>query len=344
MKLKFTCIFLFSLVANSCNNSSKPNALTDEFVVNKVTTSCNCRVQNVNERPQIGARHLGPFKFKSEAIKAMCENLDPNMEDQKKCWTTTPKDECITSHNSGQLQSFNSVFADTPKDTLKIEGPSISEIERGIKMKNFEGLRDYKIDSVQLLAPGNSYPMATSNLKYRGWYPNGSANTSTWAPKWSKFNAKRPSRPDHKGADLSSIESQQLIAIVDGTIEYNPIINQDWGNIIYLYFKVNGIKYIAVYAHIDAVSKFSGSKSVKFADPIGKAGCSGNAGEQDSCDRSHECDGRIAKADHLHLELLELTNTGGVKDKIDPVKFFGWAVKHENENRVAICPTWAEFD
>ena len=61
-----------------------------EFVVNKTTTGCKCTVQSTTERPQLGARFLGPFSTKAEAVKAMCANVDSTMSDQGKCWETHP--------------------------------------------------------------------------------------------------------------------------------------------------------------------------------------------------------------------------------------------------------------
>jgi hypothetical protein len=86
---------LVSFIA--CNQSAKNNTNVDEFIVNKVPSSCNCRIQNPKERPQYGVKHLGPYKTREEAIKAMCNDIDPKTEDQKKCWTTTPDNACKKS-------------------------------------------------------------------------------------------------------------------------------------------------------------------------------------------------------------------------------------------------------
>lgn len=121
LRLIITWLLLFFL--SSCNNSNQPSSLADEFVVNKATTSCNCRVQNTKERPQIGVKHLGPFKSKDEAIKAMCDDLDPNMEDNKKCWTTTPKDACNLFYDSAKVQATNAENFDYFEPIRAIEQP-----------------------------------------------------------------------------------------------------------------------------------------------------------------------------------------------------------------------------
>lgn len=91
-------IGLLSLVSFiACNQSVKNNTNVDEFIVKKVPSSCNCRVQNPKERPQYSVKHLGSYKTREEAFKAMCNDIDPKMEDQKKCWTTTPDNACEKS-------------------------------------------------------------------------------------------------------------------------------------------------------------------------------------------------------------------------------------------------------
>lgn len=96
MKKLIISVFVFVLFA-ACKKETVPT-LADEYVVNKTTTACNCTVQKTVERPQIGKKHLGPYKTKQEAIDAMCKDIDPDMENQNKCWTVTPISIC----NSGK--------------------------------------------------------------------------------------------------------------------------------------------------------------------------------------------------------------------------------------------------
>lgn len=69
---------------------SKKNA-DNKYVVTKTTTGCKCTVQTADERPQMGGQILGPYDTKQEAIDAMCNNVDPDMSNTKKCWETNPK-------------------------------------------------------------------------------------------------------------------------------------------------------------------------------------------------------------------------------------------------------------
>lgn len=84
--------------------SCKEKKSTTQYVVNKETSGCVCRVENPESRPQHGQRHLGPFDTREEAIRAMCEDIDPEMENQNKCWTTVPSNACANS-NSTNLNS-----------------------------------------------------------------------------------------------------------------------------------------------------------------------------------------------------------------------------------------------
>lgn len=101
--MKNLLVLLSVLILSACSNADQNSRAADQFVVNKATTNCNCRVQNTKERPQVGSQHLGPFKTKAEAIKAMCDDIDPNMEDKNKCWTTTPADICPKPDSSGMI-------------------------------------------------------------------------------------------------------------------------------------------------------------------------------------------------------------------------------------------------
>ena len=182
------------------------------------------------------------------------------------------------------------------------------------------------------------YPLLGA-AEYRGWYHITGSRRSRWCPRQSRFGGPRPGG-SHGGTDLYSHGRETLLAITSGTIEYRPPQPTGWGNHIYLYFKRRlpgdsaPRNLIAVYAHVDPSSAFSGVKSVAPGDIIGRAGCSGNAGNAGACWRSYECSGRIAAEDHLHLELFPAGDPDG---KIDPVRFFGWTVKFDTDDRCSEC-------
>ncbi len=67
--------------------------MSETWVVNKSTTGNVCRVQLSTASP-IGVKHLGPFQTKEDARKAMCDDVDPDMQDTGKCWAVAPGDAC----------------------------------------------------------------------------------------------------------------------------------------------------------------------------------------------------------------------------------------------------------
>jgi hypothetical protein len=79
---------------DKCMSSDEQESLAEEWNVYKQTMSNACKVQRPTERPLLGAKHLGPFKTKEEATKAMCKDVDPDMTDTTRCWETLPKDAC----------------------------------------------------------------------------------------------------------------------------------------------------------------------------------------------------------------------------------------------------------
>ncbi|PLX45216.1 MAG: hypothetical protein C0605_01285, partial [Hyphomicrobiales bacterium] len=129
---------------------------------------------------------------------------------------------------------------------------------------------------------------------------------------------------------------ERLIAIADGTIEFRPY-SSTWGHHIYLYFKIGGVTHIAVYAHIDKSSSFSGLRTVKKGDIIGTAGCSGNAGNNDACWRDSLCHGKVAVQDHLHLEILKIDIGGTIDARLDPVSVCGWTVTYHDDSSQDVC-------
>lgn len=177
------------------------------------------------------------------------------------------------------------------------------------------------------------HPMAGTN-DYRGWYPISASTASRWCPKQSRYDGPRPGGTKHKGLDIYGPEGREVLAVVDGKIEYRPKQPGGWGNHIYLYFLRSSVQYVACYAHLDPATPTTGVKVVKAGDVIGKVGCTGNAGTNDVCDRSHKCHNKIACADHLHFELFRLDDPA---TKIDPVPFFGFTIGHQSDESCEEC-------
>ena len=172
----------------------------------------------------------------------------------------------------------------------------------------------------------------SGGMQYRGWYGQASGK-SNWKPQSSRWHGRGGK---HKGLDLFCHSLTPLYAAVAGNAEYNDTRNPTgWGNFIMLYFQKDGTNYIAVYAHLDASSKFAGTKAFTAGAQIGLSGCSGNAGKNGICHRNFRCSEYTCIEDHLHLELLKL-KTGGF-DKINPQAFFGWGIKFENDNTNELC-------
>lgn len=86
-------VVLLALLGSNCNNKDASTS-ADTFNVYKQTMNNICKVQKPTERPLFGDMHLGPYSKKEDATKAMCNDIDPNMEDTKKCWGTLPDDAC----------------------------------------------------------------------------------------------------------------------------------------------------------------------------------------------------------------------------------------------------------
>ena len=177
------------------------------------------------------------------------------------------------------------------------------------------------------------YPLNGAEHAYRGWYHMGGTTKSRWCPRQSVHGGPRPGGP-HVGADLWSGDSTSIVAVANGTIEYNPRDDPNgWGNHIYLYFKHQGTTYIAVYAHLHEDSAFPNPKVVQAGVLIGKPGCSGNAGSNGQCQRSYKCHNKIAIEDHLHFEVI----VAATAKRLDPVAFFGLTVRHGNDNTCSEC-------
>ena len=172
----------------------------------------------------------------------------------------------------------------------------------------------------------------SGGMQYRGWYgqSNGKSNWKPQSSRWEGRNGK------HKGLDLFCHSLTPLRALTTGNAEYNDTRNpKGWGNFIMLYFNMNGVKYIAVYSHLDAVSKFEGVKKFEVGSQIGTSGCSGNAGVNGNCHRGFRCSSFLCIEDHLHLEILELKE-GGV-EKINPLTIFDWNIKFEDDDTNELC-------
>lgn len=173
-------------------------------------------------------------------------------------------------------------------------------------------------------------------IRYRGWYHQGGGK-SKWCPSQSKYDAPRAGGKTHGGVDFSSFGNDKVIAVVGGTVEWRPFSNT-WGKHIYLYFThSDGKRYIVVYAHLSKKSFDGTTKAVSGGDVIGTAGCTGNAGVDGACDRSHRCSCGNSEYrpvdDHLHLEVISIDG----KVRYDPIKIFGWTVKYADDRRCAIC-------
>ena len=95
------------------NETAAKPELAPEWVVNRQTTNRVCRVQRTTESP-IGERFLGPFASRADATKTMCNNLDPNMEDPRKCWGTVPDDACRPPGNAAALRRSGAPARDLP--------------------------------------------------------------------------------------------------------------------------------------------------------------------------------------------------------------------------------------
>lgn len=181
-------------------------------------------------------------------------------------------------------------------------------------------------------------PPLAGQLEYRGWYRITSGRDqgkSIWRPYWSKYGGDR-NGVIHQGCDLFAYNNETIYAISDGNAQYNVVTNAGWGNIIYLYFKYSGSKFIGLYAHLDPSSSFSGVKSVKKGDILGKAGCTGNAGPN-VCNRDYHCNGKIAVEDHLHMEIWEIDAQGRRIGISDPVGFGSWSVNYAMDSVDGVC-------
>lgn len=182
-----------------------------------------------------------------------------------------------------------------------------------------------------------SFPV-TTGAEYRGWYritAGPDKGKALWVPKWSRYLGPRPSGK-HGGSDLFGVDGTDLVALAAGTIEWRKA-KPDWGNHIYLYHQIEGVRHIAVYAHLDASGAFKDPKAVKKGEVIGKVGCTGNAGNGGACWRDATCHGATAIEDHLHLELLELDGAGQLQGKKDPVATYGWTVKYADDDSQKVC-------
>lgn len=84
----------FLSISSSVTTTTGGKIMADEWNVYKQSSNNACKVQQSTERPLLGNKHLGPFKSKADATKAMCADVDSSMSNPKKCWTTLPKDAC----------------------------------------------------------------------------------------------------------------------------------------------------------------------------------------------------------------------------------------------------------
>ncbi|EHR0227317.1 M23 family metallopeptidase [Vibrio parahaemolyticus] len=154
------------------------------------------------------------------------------------------------------------------------------------------------------------------NARYRGWY--GTKNKPRWCPQQSKFNGRGG---NHKGVDLAALSGTRLVALVNGSIQWNPKgSGGKWGNHIFLNFRSGRNNYTFVYAHLGGLVG-SGNRKVKKGEVICTSGCSGNT---TYCGTANKCG---KKEDHVHLELF------GPEGRMDPVAALGWNVEYSNDIR-----------
>ncbi|WP_432473320.1 M23 family metallopeptidase [Amphritea sp. HPY] len=154
------------------------------------------------------------------------------------------------------------------------------------------------------------------NAEYRGWY--GSRNRPRWCPKQSKFNGRGG---NHKGADIYANSGTRLVALVNGSIQWNPRgSGGKWGNHIFLNYKSGGNNYTIVYAHLSSAVG-NGNRKVTRGEVICTSGCSGNT---TYCGSANKCGGR---EDHVHIELF------GPGGRRDPISALGWSMRHDGDNR-----------
>ncbi len=94
-------------------------------------------------------------------------------------------------------------------------------------------------------------------------------------------------RKKHNGYDLANSGEVELHAICNGNVSYNDTDNKGWGYYARLYYVIEGIQFIAYYAHMDRNKKnIFNDRKIKKGDIIGYMG---NTGE--------------SKGQHLHLEI-----------------------------------------
>lgn len=154
------------------------------------------------------------------------------------------------------------------------------------------------------------------NAEYRGWY--GTQSRPRWCPKQSKFNGRGG---NHKGADIFAQKGTQLVALIDGAIQWNPRgSGGKWGNHVFLNFRNGGNNYTFVYAHLDALIG-SNNRRVRSGEVICTSGCSGNTVY---CGSKNKCGGL---EDHVHLELF------GPDGRIDPIAALRWKMRHASDTR-----------
>lgn len=154
------------------------------------------------------------------------------------------------------------------------------------------------------------------HAEYRAWY--GTQNKPRWCPQQSKYKGRGG---NHDGVDLFAVSGTQLVALTNGSIQWNPRgANGKWGNHIFLNFTSRGSNYTIVYAHLGSLIGVNNRK-VRAGEVICTSGCSGNT---TYCGIRNKCGGL---EDHVHLELF---SPGG---RIDPIAAFGWNVKYANDHR-----------
>jgi hypothetical protein len=180
---------------------------------------------------------------------------------------------------------------------------------------------------------------------YRGWYYcttfvtlcTGKHNVLWWQEP-SKYGARGGA---HVGMDLvsdpqSTAPEVQLQAVADGHLLYTHRDPDGWGHALLLPFASGNRKFIAVYAHLPKEAKELAGRNVHAGDPLGIAGCTGNAGNGTGrCNTTCDTGADTATDVHVHFELLELS--AATLTPVDPTSVIPFAVKEGGLRRVYPC-------
>lgn len=161
------------------------------------------------------------------------------------------------------------------------------------------------------------------------------AYTNSWIPAWSLFGNPRSDPTDpHNGVDIYAPfvplpMGTVIVASVGGRLEYKDGSDGNkLGRRLHLCFAFKNKGYRLIYGHLAAAIKTSGK--VNAGEPIGYAGCSGNADHDKMCTGTNKCG---MTTGHVHLMLME-DATGGYHD---PLPALGWKLRYQDDGRSVDC-------